>query len=133
MSEFFTQQFLYKFIRFALVGVSGTLLDFGITWFSKEKLSAPKYVANAVGFTIAASSNYMLNRWWTFSSNNPHYMVEFAMFFVVAIIGLVLNTIVLYILHHNMKQNFYIAKLLATGAVLFWNFIANYYFTFHAR
>lgn len=41
------------------------------TFLGKEKLRLNKYVANSLGFISAASTNYVLNRLWTFHSRDP--------------------------------------------------------------
>ena len=84
MSEFFSKAFLFKFLKFGVVGFSGVFVDFGITYLGKEKLSIPKYLANAIGFITAATTNYYLNRIWTFKSTNPEIMVEFGEFFLIS-------------------------------------------------
>lgn len=125
-----TEALIYKFLRFGVVGVSGTMLDFGITYMSKEVFKTSKYIANALGFVIAASSNYLLNRIWTFNSHNNQVAAEYTRFFLVAFIGLGINTLFIYLIHKYFKQNFYIAKAIATVITLFWNFGANYLYTF---
>jgi len=60
-----------KILKFGVVGISGIAVDFGITYLLKEKLGIQKYVSNSIGFISAASSNYYLNRIWTFKSQNP--------------------------------------------------------------
>ena len=35
------------------------------------------------------------------------------------------------VLKEEEKRNFYISKLVATGVVLMWNFLANFFLTFH--
>ena len=62
--------FILKFIKFGVVGFSGVFVDFGITYLCKEKIKINKYVSNAIGFICAATSNYILNRIWTFESEN---------------------------------------------------------------
>ncbi len=131
MSGILNQAFLFKFIKFGLVGFSGVFVDFGITYLAKEKLNIPKYVANAIGFIIAATSNYFLNRVWTFQSKNPEIAVEFTEFFIISLIGLGLNTLLLWILVSKFKMNFYFAKVFAIGLVTIWNFLANLFITFN--
>lgn len=58
-----------QFIKFCVVGGTGVVVDFGITFLFKEKLKLNKYIANSLGFMAAASTNYLLNRWWTFRSH----------------------------------------------------------------
>ncbi len=131
MTDFFTRELMQKFIKFGVVGVSGLFVDFGITWLSKEKIKIPKYVANAIGFSSAATTNYFLNRIWTFESSNPKVMVEYSEFFLISMIGLAVNTIILYILVSKFKRNFYLSKVFAIGIVTVWNFFANAFITFN--
>lgn len=121
---------LFKLIRFGIVGASGTVLDFFVTWLCKEKLRWNKFIANSLGFALSATSNYVLNRIWTFSSTDTHVAKEYLTFIGVSIIGLILNTIFLYIFNEKIKLNFYISKALAIGLVMIWNFLANNYITF---
>jgi putative flippase GtrA len=122
--------FLFKFIKFCLVGFSGIFVDFGTTYFFKEVLKVQKYVANAIGFSLAATSNYFLNRVWTFESHNPQVLQEFSRFFVIALIGLGINSAIIWLMNGKFKINFYLSKLVATLIVTLWNFLINAYFTF---
>ena len=106
------------------------IVDFGFTALFKEILKVQKYVANAIGFTLAATSNYFLNRIWTFESKNPQIVLEYSEFLVISIIGLGINTFILYMLVKKGKMNFYVAKIFAIAVVTIWNFFANALFTF---
>ena len=121
---------IFKLFKFIIVGFSGLFIDFGLTFICKEKLSLNRYLSNSIGFLLAASSNYFLNRVWTFGSNNPEIIVEFASFFFVSIIGLLINNSILWLIHNKMGINFYLAKFGAILITTLWNFFANYYFTF---
>lgn len=130
MVDMLTREVAWKFVKFGVVGVSGVIVDFGFTYVCKEWLKIQKYVANAIGFTLAASSNYFLNRIWTFHSNNPQIAVEYGQFLFVSLIGLAINTLVLWLLVSKVKFNFYFAKLFAIGVVTIWNFVVNLNYTF---
>ena len=121
---------IFKLVKFIIVGFSGLFIDFGLTFICKEKLSLNKYLSNSIGFLLAASSNYFLNRIWTFGSKNPEIIVEFSSFFFVSIIGLLINNSILWLIHNKMGINFYLAKFGAILVTTLWNFFANYYFTF---
>jgi len=122
--------FLWKFVKFCVVGTSGLIIDFGITYLCKEIFKIQKYVANAIGFTISATTNYFLNRVWTFNSNNPEVAIEFSKFFIISIIGLGINTFIIWLLTSKFRINFYISKGVATLIVVLWNFFANLLITF---
>ncbi|MFT6827224.1 MAG: putative flippase GtrA [Roseivirga sp.] len=121
-----------KFLKFCTVGFSGLAIDFSITYLAKEKLKLNKYVANSLGFTIASTSNYFLNKVWTFNDTNPDAITQFSKYIFIALIGLLLNNLIIYLLVNKKEMTFYWAKLIAIGIVVFWNFIANYNFTFIA-
>jgi putative flippase GtrA len=122
--------FILKMIKFGLVGCLGMVIDFSITWLCKEKLRWNKYIANGCGFTAAVICNYSINRRWTFTSSNPLWLREFVIFVMVSLVGLLLNTTILFFFHQKKNKNFYMAKLLAILIVFVWNFLANNFFTF---
>lgn len=121
---------VYKFIKFGIVGCSGMIIDFGVTYLCKELLKINKFISNAIGFAFAATSNYFLNRTWTFESDNEQIGVQYFQFMIISTIGLGINSIVLYILNEKLKLNFYLSKLIAIGITTIWNFFANLLFTF---
>lgn len=121
---------IVKFLKFCVVGFSGMVVDFGVTWLCKEKFRWNKYVSNSLGFTLAATNNYLWNRLWTFQSNNANIPIEYGKFFLISVIGLGINNFVIYFLHEKLKLNFYFAKIFAIGVVSIWNFGMNYLFTF---
>ena len=124
------QELILKFLKFGVVGASGVVVDFGVTWLLKEQAKLNKYIANSAGFACAVVSNYILNRIWTFHSADPNVGIQFAKFTVVALIGLGMNNAIIYFLNEKRGVRFYMSKLIATGVVMLWNFGANYTFTF---
>lgn len=130
MSEYLSAAFLWKFVKFCIVGATGVGVDFGFTYISKEIIKIPKYVANAIGFTAATTTNYYLNRIWTFHSHDPEIFTEYFLFLIVSIVGLAINTVVLWIFVSKWKKRFYFSKLYAIGVASVWNFLANVFITF---
>lgn len=119
-----------QFIKFCVVGGSGVFVDFGITYLCKELLRINKYVANSLGFLCASTTNYLLNRIWTFHNDNPDIAAQYLRFLSIALVGLVINNGTIYLLHERLRWNFYFSKLCAIGVVTFWNFFMNYFFNF---
>ena len=120
-----------KAVKFGLVGALGLVIDFSITYICKEKLRWNKFVSNSLGFSFAVVQNYFLNRSWTFNSVNQQAGLQFSKFLLVAILGLLLNNICLYIfLKYTNQKYFYICKVCVTGVVFIWNFLANSFYTF---
>ena len=123
------EEFLIVFLCFSVVGSIGLVIDFGLTYLCKEYLRWQKYVANAVGFSVAVCSNYMLNRFWTFDSHNQEIEREFFLFVVISLIGLAINSLTLF-MQQRIGMSFYYAKMVAIGVTVLWNFFCNYCITF---
>jgi putative flippase GtrA len=123
-------EIIIKFIKFTVVGVNGMVIDFTATYFAKDKLKLNQYVANSIGFLLGATNVYFINKVLTFESNNKDVFGEYSRFIGIYGVGLVINNLVVYVVHQKLKVKFYIAKLIAIGITAFWNFFANYFFTF---
>lgn len=125
-----THELLMRFLKFGAVGLSGVFVNFGITYICKERLKWNKYVSNILGFVFAATTNYILNRLWTFQSSNPQIVTEYAKYFAISLVGLGIDTLTVWLLHDKLKCNFYLSKAFAVGAATLCNFFANLLFTF---
>ena len=121
---------LSKLLKFGIVGCSGMIIDFGTTYLCKEILKINKFISNGIGFILAATSNYFLNRNWTFNSQSEDIGTQYVQFMIVSAIGLGINSLVLYLLNEKLKWSFYFSKLIAIAITTIWNFFANLLFTF---
>ena len=133
----------HKFLKFGVVGASGAVIDFGVTALCKGIFGIPDLLSNAIGFTLAATSNYFLNRVWTWKSTSKEVGVEYAKFFFVSLLGLGLNSLIVLLLKDisivprfvetTLDWDFWVAKIIATAVVTVWNFLANNFFTFRQK
>ena len=129
-----TRETLKKLVKFGMVGMSGMLIDYGVTAFLKEVIEANKYIANTAGFLMAASNNYFWNRRWTFKSSSPNPLREYGGFVLIAMSGLVINNGIIYLLSDKLLHlNFYLSKFIAITTVFLWNFTMNNFFNFKHR
>jgi putative flippase GtrA len=113
-----------------LVGTGGTVLDFGITYFFKEKVKINKYLANSIGFTCAATSNYVFNRIWAFNSQSTNVVWQYVIFISISLVGLGILNLFILLMHEKLHWNFYFSKVLSLLVVLVWTFLAHYFITF---
>jgi putative flippase GtrA len=59
-----------QFIKFAIVGASGTLVNYGLFHLIYVILGWNIYLATAIGFIVSVITNFILNDIWTF---NPRF------------------------------------------------------------
>ena len=74
-----------KFVKFGVVGASGMLVHGGVLYLLKEQVGLNPFVANTIGFITAATTNYFLNRVWTFKSKERQVAVEYLKFILVSV------------------------------------------------
>jgi putative flippase GtrA len=121
---------LLTILKFATVGSLGVIIDFLTTFILKDKLKVHKYLANSIGFFLAATNNYILNRSWTFKNNDPDIAAQYITFLLVSIGGLIFNNATIWYLNDKRNVNFWIAKFAAVIVAMFWNFFGYKFLAF---
>jgi putative flippase GtrA len=117
------------FIRFAGVGLVGTLAHYTVLVILVEGFRAGPVTASSSGYIVGALVNYLLNYFYTFGSNRKH-IEALPRFYAIAAIGFGLNALIMAFLVGFPSVNYVLAQLVATGIVLIWNFAANKAWTF---
>lgn len=140
---------LTRFMKFAVVGTIGAIVDFGILYLLHIGLGLELVLANTISFTCAVISNFTWNRYWTYpDSRSKPITAQLGQFFVINIIGWAINTGILKLLEPSLtslagtlpfiltaaqahKYGYNGAKVFATGVVMFWNFFINRLWTYN--
>lgn len=149
--------FVRQGIKFTMVGMMGAIVDFSIMNFLVLVFNINIYLAVVFSFLGGFITVFILNRAWTFKRSGYRYSLRNQSFryFGVAIIGFILNIIIMYVVVNYSKLPFCStlstninqivtkvspknelalcansARAIATGLVFFWNFFVNKYFTF---
>ena len=126
-----SKEFIKKVFRFGLIGISGMVVDYGVTLILKEGLLVDKYIANFFGFALAATSNYVLNTMWVFKEESRSHRKQYFGFITIATMGLIINSgIIWFLTDFALRLNFYLSKAIAIGIVFIWNFSLNYFINF---
>ena len=61
---------LTQFIKFAIVGASGTFINLGLVHLFHITIGWNEYLATTIGFVVSVLTNFILNDIWTF---NPRF------------------------------------------------------------
>ena len=129
---------ILKFVKFGVVGASGMVVHGGVLYLMKEVAGLNPFVANTIGFVTAATTNYILNRIWTFRSREKQVGVEYVKFILVSVVGLGINNGTLWLMGKLLPSwgadwRFYILWVIAVGVTTLWNFFGNMLFTFRQK
>jgi putative flippase GtrA len=126
-----------RFIKFAIVGALGALIDFGLLNLMRGYFDWDLLWANTFSVCVAMLSNFTWNRLWTYpESRTRKKRTQLPQFVIVNLIGLLLNNLIVVGLDALLRPyigeplSYNIAKAIAIGIVLFWNFGANRLWTY---
>jgi dolichol-phosphate mannosyltransferase len=122
-----------RFARFAIVGLSGVVVDMGLLFL----LSDPTMLgwgltrSKLIAAEAAIVNNFVWNDAWTFGDLSAHQrgpeqrLRRFAKFQLICLAGVLLNTLLLNLQFNLLHMNRYVANAVAIGAVTGWNFWLN--------
>lgn len=130
LNSIFSNRLLKQvFIRYALVGITGTITHYTILVFFVEKLYLNVTLSTTFGFICGAVVNYILNYRFTFNSTKNHLHASYR-FFTIALLGMLLNALLLNILLFLLPIHYIISQCIATLMVLTVTFSANKTWTY---
>jgi putative flippase GtrA len=126
-----------RFVKFAIVGAIGAAIDFGLLNLMRRIFGWHLLWANTLSVSVAIISNFVWNRLWTYpESRNRKKRKQLPQFVLVNLIGLIINNLIVLGVHLLLIQHFSeilsdnLAKAVAIGVVLFWNFGVNRLWTY---
>jgi putative flippase GtrA len=130
-----------QFIKFCIVGATSFTIDVGISWILTFQVHLWWVLARTISFSLAVTNGFFWNQRRTFRAKGQRRQQDqYAMFFAVNIVGLLLNLAIMKGVffavtgrwqgQHPTKGVWLIAVILATLVVTFWNFFANKHWTF---
>ncbi len=122
-------QTLKQFIKFGFIGLLNTFIDLISYIFFTRILFWHYLLAAFLAFVIAATFSFILNSYWTFVIKD-HLKQRYLKFFLVALGGLCLTELFLYILVDKFFWFDLWAKIFTVLIVVNWNFFLQKYWTF---
>jgi dolichol-phosphate mannosyltransferase len=120
---------LFRFLKFALVGGSGVLVNLGVYWLITRFLHVNIYGAQAVSFEASVISNFLLNNFFTFAdrrvSRTLPFIVQFLKFNVISLAGYGIQVAALFLLHTVLGIHDVIALAIGIIVATIWNYLVN--------
>lgn len=132
---------LIQFVKFAVVGVVNTGVDWAIYYILVATLLPDgKSIAKAISFLVAVANSYIFNTIWTFKreyaaiGSGGKKTILFK-FFVVSLIGWGVNWLVFRATLTNfnpliMGKHDLMPLVFASSSAILWNFFANKLWTY---
>jgi putative flippase GtrA len=137
-----------RFGKFAIVGMSGLVVDYFVLNLLAYFFKVSEPVALAIAFVCAAVNNFVWNRLWVYpESRNEKKRTQLPVFFAVNAVGLLINELIFFGLNgpidnfllnqpimllskHHQGIGLNLTKAIAAVVVMFWNYGINRRVTF---
>lgn len=126
-----------RFVKFAIVGISGLVVDYAMLNLLVYSFAVPSAIAIAVAFMLAATNNFVWNILWVYPESRASFWRHFPTFLIVNAVGLGINELILFLFERPIEALFNshviglnLTKAIAAVIVMMWNFFVNRFFTF---
>lgn len=129
------KKLIEQLLKFGVVGVLATVIDFGVMIALVELVGLSPAIAAGFSFVVSLVFNYLASMKYVFTRREDISRVrEFAIFLALSVIGLGLNELIMLagealfagIGIDYSKGPYYVGvKILATGIVMCWNFVSR--------
>jgi len=118
---------LAQIVKFGLVGVVATVLDFLVLFALADFIGLHYLTAAALAFVAATLFNYAASMRYVFTSRfgaaEKHH--ELLLFVTLSVVGLGLNQLLMWLFVDQVGLYYLVAKIAATVFVMTWNFISR--------
>ena len=119
------KKLIIQLIKFGIVGVIATIIDFAVLIFLKEVFKADVLLASALSFAVSVVANYFLSMLFVFKGNKENKVREFITFVLLSIGGLLINQFVMWVGTEIFSLYYLGVKIFACVFVPVYNFITR--------
>lgn len=121
-----TDNIFIQFFRYLFVGGFAFIVDFTLLYVFSDICGIYYLISAMLSFIISLIVNYLISTYWVFNKNQmENKVMEFGIFSLIGVIGLIFTEIILYLCTDIIGLYYLISKIIATGIVMFWNFLAR--------
>ena len=124
LKELIKNNDLIKLIRFSIVGVGNTLVNWSI-FIILNVFGVYYIISNIIAYIIATINSYIWNSLWVFKYGQGLDINTSVKFFILNLVGLTANTTIMYILVDILNLNKFMALVLASVVVVIMNYTIN--------
>ena len=119
------KKLIIQLIKFGVVGVIASIIDFGVLLFLKEAMHVDVLVASAAAFFASVTVNYILSMLFVFKGGESGKAKEFLVFVALSLGGLLINQFVMWFGTEVMSAYYLWVKIFACIFVPVYNFVTR--------
>ena len=113
-----TDKTLIQFIRYFFVGGTAFIVDIGSLYILTEFFGIYYLISATIAFILGLIANYLLSISWVFNKRTlDNKKLEFGIFTIIGIIGLVLNAVLIWFFTEYIQIYYMLSKII-TAAII---------------
>jgi putative flippase GtrA len=122
----------FQLFRFAAVGASGYFVNLAVFAFCVHVVGIDYRVASPIAFVVSVTSNFWLNRHWTFSAKEDHPLQQAIRFFAVSLVAYGFSYVMLVALVSDAGMSKVVAQAIAIASATPLSFLGQKLWSFRA-
>ena len=120
-----TDKTLIQFIRYIFVGGIAAVVNIGMLYVFTDIFKIHYLISNILAFILGLIVNYTLSKKLVFQDKKVNKKKEFIIYALIGVIGLLFDTLFMFIFTSSIKVYYMLSKIISTILVFIWNFIAR--------
>ena len=116
---------LRKLIKFSMIGVLNTIVDFVSFFIFNTLFSLNTYTSQILSYLLSALNSFLCNKYWTFEKKNPVTKREALRYLVVNSTYLLCSLGLMYVFTDLMGLHPMLAKVPTAALMMGFNYLAS--------
>lgn len=125
---FKVKDFSIKLLKYSGVGIISTFIYFICVYIIIELFHLEPVLGSAISFLIMTFFSFILNKRFTFGGEFSRK--KLIRFYIVALIGFILNLLIMYSIVHILSYHYIIGETTTILVIPLLNYTLNYFWTF---
>jgi putative flippase GtrA len=133
MKLLFNKSTFRQFAIYVVIGGTATGVDWLFFYFLNVRGGFSYLSAVVLSFSLGAMINYLLNKFITFKDQTRQIIAQIGLYGLICAIALVCSVLLMFVLVEWAKLWPMLARVVASGIMLLFNFLAHKYITYNQQ
>ena len=125
MKKILENNLIKQFIKYFGVAIVAFIVNYVSLYIFSDIFKINYIISNIISFIFGLIVNYVLSKKYVFKSEKLNKKTEFIIYAFIGVIGLFIDTAVLWFFTDKMHIYHMISKIISTGITFIWNFGAR--------
>ncbi len=123
-----------QLFRYIFVGGFAFIVDYSLLYILTEFIGLYYLLSATISFIAGLLANYLLSIRWIFKdSKYENRTIEFTIFAVIGVIGLLFNALLMWLATDVIHFYYMVSKLFVAAIIMLWNFFCRKLILFNKK